>query len=132
MQTDHSDSIEEYRDKFLGRLSALARAHSLLLDGQWRGADLKELAEQALQAYRGEHPEVIEIAGESVPLSPSQSLGLSLIMHELSTNAAKYGALSRSEGRVHLSWQIEQCGCAGRSWAGRTSSDRASRASVRA
>jgi two-component system CheB/CheR fusion protein len=51
---------------------------------------------------------VVEIDGEPVPLAPHQGLGLSLIMHELGTNAAKYGALSRSEGRVHVSWQVEQ------------------------
>jgi two-component system, chemotaxis family, CheB/CheR fusion protein len=107
MQTDHSRSVEEFRDKFVGRLSALARAHSLLLDGQWRGADLRELVQRALQAYRVDHPHKIEIEGEPVPLSATHSLGLSLILHELGTNAAKYGALAHSEGRVHLSWRVE-------------------------
>ena len=121
MQTDGSGSVEEYRDKFVGRLSALARARSLLLDAQWRGPDLKQLVEQALQAYRSDHPDVLEIQGGPVPLSPTQGLGLSLILHELATNAAKYGALSRSEGRVHVSWQVSRattagaCACAGRS-----------------
>ena len=71
MQTDHSRSVEEFRDKFVGRLSALARAHSLLLDAEWRGADLRELVEQALQAYRVDHPDKIEIEGEPVPLTAS-------------------------------------------------------------
>ena len=78
------------------------------LDAQWRGADLKQLVEQALQAYENDRPDVIEIQGDPVPLSPSRGLGLSLILHELATNAAKYGALSRSEGRVRVSWQVEQ------------------------
>ena len=108
MQTDHSRSVEEFRDTFVGRLSALARAHSLLLDAEWRGADLRELVEQALQAYRVDHPDKIEIEGEPVPLTASQSLGLSLILHELGTNAAKYGALAHEEGRVHVSWQVEE------------------------
>ena len=108
MQTDHSGSVEEYRDKFVGRLSALARAHSLLLDAQWRGADLRELVEQALQAYRVDHPEVIEIDGGPVPLTANQGLGLSLILHELGTNAAKYGALSSPNGRVRVFWQLEE------------------------
>jgi len=107
MQTDHSRSVEEFRDKFLGRLSAFARAHSMLLDAQWRGSDLKQLIEQALDAYRVDHPDVIEIEGESVPLSTNQSLGLSLILHELCTNAAKYGALSHQEGYVRVSWRVE-------------------------
>jgi PAS domain S-box-containing protein len=108
MQTNESDSVEDYRGKFIGRLSALARAHSLLLDAQWRGADLKELTEQALQIYELDRPDVLEIKGDPVPLSPTKSLGLSLVLHELATNAAKYGALSRTDGRVHMSWQIEE------------------------
>jgi two-component system CheB/CheR fusion protein len=108
VQTDHSASVEEYRDTFIGRLSALARAHSLLLDVDWRGADLKELVEQALQAYRVDHSDKIEIEGERVPLTAPQSLGVSLILHELGTNAAKYGALSREDGRVGVSWRVEQ------------------------
>jgi two-component system, chemotaxis family, CheB/CheR fusion protein len=108
MQTDHSPSVEEYRNAFVGRLSALARAHGLLLDADWRGADLRELVEQALQPYWVDRPEVIEIQGESVPLTATQSLGLSLILHELGTNAAKYGPLSREEGRVRVSWQVEE------------------------
>jgi two-component system CheB/CheR fusion protein len=108
VQTDHSASIEEYRNTFIGRLSALARAHSLLLDVDWRGADLKELVEQALQAYRVDHPDKIEIEGDRVPLTAPQSLGVSLILHELGTNAAKYGALSQEDGRVGVSWQVEQ------------------------
>jgi two-component system CheB/CheR fusion protein len=108
MQTDHSGSVEEYRDKFIGRLSAMTRAHSLLLDRQWRDADFKELVELAFQPYRVDHPDVIEIEGEPLPLLPNQGLGLSLILHELATNATKYGALSSDKGRVHLSWVIEE------------------------
>ena len=108
MQTDHSYSVEEYRHTFVGRLSALARVHSLLLDAEWRGADLGQLVEQALEAYRSDHPDKIEIEGERVPLSTTQSLGLSLILHELGTNAAKYGALSHGEGRVRVSWQADE------------------------
>jgi two-component system CheB/CheR fusion protein len=108
MQTNHSGSVEEFRDKFVGRLQAMTGAHSLLVEAEWRGADLKELVARALRAYRVDHPDVIEVEGESVPLGPNQGLGLSLILHELGTNAAKYGALSHAEGRVHVSWKAEQ------------------------
>ena len=57
--------------------------------------------------HRVEHPEVIAIEGEPAALTARQGLGLSLILHELATNALKYGALSDQEGRVHLSWQLE-------------------------
>jgi PAS domain S-box-containing protein len=56
-------SVEEYRDAFVGRLQALARAHSLLLDGDWRSADLKTLVEQATDAYRGERADSIVLSG---------------------------------------------------------------------
>jgi two-component sensor histidine kinase len=85
----------------------MSRAHSLLLDEQWRGADLRQLVELALQAYRTEHPEVIAIEGEPVALTARQGMGLSLVLHELATNAAKYGALSHPDGRVDLSWRLE-------------------------
>ena len=108
MQTDGSRSVEEYRNTFVGRLSAMTRAHSLLLDAQWRSADLGELVGQALQPYRVDHPEVIEVEGEPVALTANQCLGLSLVLHELATNAAKYGALSQHEGRVHVSWRVAE------------------------
>ena len=49
---------------------------------------------------------MIEVKGEALPLSPNQGLGLSLILHELGTNAAKYGALSHDKGPVHVSWRV--------------------------
>lgn len=101
-------SVEAYRQAFLGRLQALARAHNLLVDAQWHSADLKDLAEQATEAYRVDHPDLIEIEGESVTINAKQGLGLSLVLHELGTNAAKYGALSHHDGRLRVAWEIEQ------------------------
>jgi two-component system CheB/CheR fusion protein len=108
LQTDgQAQSVEAYRQTFVGRLQALARAHDLLLDARWRGADLRHLVEKAVAAYRVDHPEVVEIEGPGVMLTAKQALGLNLVLHELGTNAVKYGALSRSEGRVRISWEIE-------------------------
>jgi two-component system CheB/CheR fusion protein len=107
MQTDDSGSVEEFRTAFVGRLSAMTRVHSMLLDEQWRGADLKTLVELALQPYRVDDRGVIEVEGPSLRLTAHEGLGLSLILHELGTNAAKYGALSRQGGRVHISWRVE-------------------------
>ena len=109
MQTNgRITSVEAFRDTFVGRLRAMAHAHSMLLDAQWRGADLKVLVETAIAAYRVDHPDVVEVEGGSVPITPKQGLGLSLVLHELGTNAAKYGALSRHEGRLRVSWQVEE------------------------
>jgi two-component system, chemotaxis family, CheB/CheR fusion protein len=85
----------------------MARAHSLLLDAHWRSADLKSLVEQTVAAYQVHDPEVVEVEGPLVTITPKQGLGLSLVLHELGTNAAKYGALSSSEGRLRVSWQVE-------------------------
>ncbi|HZD90369.1 MAG TPA: sensor histidine kinase, partial [Pseudolabrys sp.] len=90
------------------RLHALARAHSLLIDAQWQSAELKPLVEQATDAYRVDHPRRIEVEGPPVTLSARKSLSLTLILHELGTNAAKYGALSRHEGRLCITWTVER------------------------
>jgi two-component system, chemotaxis family, CheB/CheR fusion protein len=109
MQTDgRARSVEAFREAFVGRLQALARAHSLLLDTQWLDADLNTLVEQTIAAYRADHPDAVEVEGEPVALTPRQGLGLSIVLHELGTNAAKYGALSRHEGRLHVSWRVEE------------------------
>ena len=90
-------SVPAFREALLGRLRAMARAHSMLLDADWRGAELDALVENAVEAYRVDNPEVIEVEGEPVPLTSQQSLGLRLVLHELGTNAAKYGALSQHD-----------------------------------
>jgi two-component system CheB/CheR fusion protein len=100
-------TIEEYREVFLGRLQAMAKAHNHLIEANWRRADLKRLIEQAVAAYCVDHPELVEIKGKRVILTPKQGLGLSLILHELGTNAAKYGALSHHDGRLRIAWEVE-------------------------
>jgi two-component system CheB/CheR fusion protein len=107
MQTNgRIQSVEAFREAFVGRVQAMARAHSLLLDAHWRSADLKSLVEQTVAAYQVPDPEVVEVEGPLVTITPKQGLGLSLVLHELGTNAAKYGALSSSEGRLRVSWQV--------------------------
>jgi two-component system, chemotaxis family, CheB/CheR fusion protein len=101
-------TVEAFREVFTGRLHALAQAHSILLGSQWREADLKLLVEQAMNPYRSAHRERISTQGPSIPLPPKQALGLSLILHELATNALKYGALSAEPGHLNISWQLRQ------------------------
>lgn len=103
-----TDSVDAFREAFLGRLHALARAHSMLLDADWRGTELDALVENAVEAYRVDDPEIVEVEGEPVPLTPQQSLGLSLVLHELGTNAAKYGALSHRDGQLRVFWRKEK------------------------
>ena len=84
------------------RIVAMARAHDLLTSRSWTAADMREVVERALGAFS---PKQIQISGGEVDLSPRQALALTLALHELATNATKYGALSTDEGRVDVQWQ---------------------------
>jgi two-component sensor histidine kinase len=83
------------------RIVSLARAHDLLTMRNWTGADLREVVHRAMEPFAAAR---IDISGPSVEVSPSHTLALSLGLHELATNAAKYGALSAPEGRVEVRW----------------------------
>ncbi|MGG5818488.1 HWE histidine kinase domain-containing protein [Falsiroseomonas sp. HW251] len=93
-----------------GRVAALARAQVLLSDAAWTGAELRDLAEGALAAFtpdgaaREGHPRA-EIGGPALRIAAPAVQPLSLALHELATNAAKYGALSVPEGRLSLTWE---------------------------
>jgi two-component sensor histidine kinase len=94
------------RDKFEGRLGALAEAHNLLSREKWRGSNLQEVIRRVLQPYLLNNPERIRMSGPIVPLAPRLALVLSMIVHEIATNAAKYGALSNDSGTVALDWEV--------------------------
>jgi two-component sensor histidine kinase len=104
-QTFRSASRDE-REKFEGRLGALAEAHNLLSKEKWQGSELQEVAGRVLQPYALNNPSRIRMSGPKVPLSPRQAVVMSMIVHEIATNAAKYGALSNESGTVTLDWAI--------------------------
>lgn len=95
-------SPEELAEALVGRIAAMARTHDLLTDARWRSADLGDLVEEEMRPYAV--ADRVRVAGERQPLNPRAALSLSLILHELTTNAVKYGSLSVPEGRVDLSW----------------------------
>lgn len=101
-------TIEAFRGVFLERLRALAEAHGLLFGGENAGATLRELVEKSVRPFRTGSPEVFVIEGDETSIGPKQGLTLGLILHELCTNAARHGALSRSAGHVHITWR-QQC-----------------------
>jgi two-component system, chemotaxis family, CheB/CheR fusion protein len=101
-------TVEQYRKSLVGRIQALARAHDQLLETNWQSADLETLVRETLAAYGNDDGHDIQIEGPCVRLTPKQGLGMSLILHELATNAAKYGALAAPEGRVSVKWQMER------------------------
>lgn len=98
---------DEVREALVARLVALAEAHDVLTDAKWSGAELAELAAQAAAPYvslSGASP--FEIRGPSVFLPPKTAIAMALAFHELATNAAKYGALSRPDGKVLIVWRV--------------------------
>lgn len=105
VQTFRSASKAE-RETFEGRLGALAEAHNLLSREKWRGSDLRDVIGRVLRPYLLDNPERVRMSGPSVPLSPRLAVVLSMIVHEIATNAAKYGALSSDTGTVRLDWEI--------------------------
>ena len=101
------ETIQEFRQVLNGRLGALAEVHGLLLQSNWQDADIRLLVQQALAAYRSPGRDRVKIDGSALLLKPNQALGLSLVLHELATNAVKYGALSTDTGQVHVTWAAE-------------------------
>ena len=107
VQTFRSASKSE-REKFEGRLGALAETHNLLSEEKWRGSELQDVVSRVMQPYLLSNPERLRMFGPKVPLSPRLAVVLSMIVHEIATNAAKYGALSNDTGTVTLDWEVIQ------------------------
>ncbi len=107
LRLTRADTIKEYIAAVDGRISALSNAHRLLANSRWEGADLRKLVEEELAAYRSENDPRISIDGRAVLLAPAIAQTIALALHELVTNAAKYGALSTDAGRVALTWHVQ-------------------------
>ena len=95
---------------FSARLMALASAHNLLTASTWESADLHGLVRESLEATAGAVAQRCTLDGPTVTLPPSLAVALAMIVHELSTNAIKYGALSNAEGSVTVSWNLKRAG----------------------
>jgi PAS domain S-box-containing protein len=102
-----SDTIKASIAAVDGRIGALSRAHTLLAQSRWQGADLARLVEEELAPYRAGDDAKITATGPDVSLEPRTAQTLALALHELSTNAAKYGALSVMPGRVGVTWELQ-------------------------
>lgn len=106
-----SPSLEDFQRKFYARLQALSMAHDLLISQDWKGASMRELVRAQL-AYCMDVPkddlgEQARIEGPRVMLRPEAAQNIGLALHELATNALSFGALSRSDGHVTLSWRLD-------------------------
>jgi two-component sensor histidine kinase len=101
-------SVGEFKRRFFGRLYSLSRAHEILSDYNWRGAGLRELIRSQVLMYVGDAADRIRYEGPPVYLRPNAAQHVGLALHELTTNALKYGALKGSSGEVEISWMLSQ------------------------
>ncbi|GGD92293.1 hypothetical protein GCM10011515_09990 [Tsuneonella deserti] len=88
------------------RLNALAAAHSLLTERNWEAARLKDTIRSAVQATLGSEADRVTLVGPALSLPPQTTVSLAMLVHELSTNALKYGALANAEGKIDVRWQV--------------------------
>lgn len=105
-----SATVEQYEQALTSRLRALAEAHALVFEANWGETNLHQVLERTLDAFRRDGDRSIDISGPKVALEPKAALALSLIFHELVTNASKYGSLSSEKGRVEAHWTIRANG----------------------
>jgi len=107
MRLTRAETIDDYIGALDGRISALSNAHRLLAGSRWEGADLNRLVDEEFAPYRAGGKERVAARGPIVVLPPATAQTIALALHELVTNAAKYGALSAETGRVDLTWRLE-------------------------
>jgi two-component sensor histidine kinase len=103
----HSSSLKDFGRAFDGRVQALAATHTLLSDSKWADSGLHILIERQLIPFT-QRANTIDISGPAVVLGPKRALALSLVLHELGTNAAKFGALSTTTGHIDSAWTVSQ------------------------
>lgn len=99
-------SIDDFAESLTDRLRALSATHDLLSQSNWREASIHQLVRTELAPYLDDEGDRITMAGPEISLAPNEALSLGLAIHELATNAAKYGALSSAEGTVSVSWSL--------------------------
>ncbi|MBE7184805.1 MAG: PAS domain-containing protein [Methylobacterium mesophilicum] len=102
----HARKPREFLEAFSGRLQALGLAHNLLSDQEWRGIAMRDLIRLEVGPFDDAAKPRIRLDGPDLVLPPDQALGLGLILHELASNALKYGALSVPRGHVDFSWRL--------------------------
>src|SRR5690606_19883278 len=99
----HCVDPQDFGDGFIGRTQARAQTHDVLTQNVWQGADLARIVDNEVLLV-GASDHCVTVSGPSVSLAPQPALHLTLVLHELATNARKHGALSVPEGRVSVTW----------------------------
>src|SRR6266478_3437696 len=103
-----ASSLEEAGKTIGDRLHALGVAQDLLVRERWTGAGCRTLIESAVKAFQSKGLDQFKIIGENIAISSGPAVSLSMVIHELCTNAVKHGALSMPNGRVSISWAVSQ------------------------
>ncbi|EAR50848.1 PAS [Oceanicola granulosus HTCC2516] len=101
----HARNFDEFRRVFMERIDSLSRTHVKLAATNWRGMDLRTLLSEQIEAYASGAPGAVALEGPDVTLSNRSAQTLSLAVHELTTNAARFGALARPAGRLEVVWR---------------------------
>jgi two-component sensor histidine kinase len=104
VRLSRADTSDDLKQLIEGRIAALAKVHGLFVESRWAGAELHSLATQELSPYCGETGGRVRIDGPPVMLEPSTAQTVAISLHELATNAAKYGSLSAAGGHVEITW----------------------------
>ena len=104
MHLSQSDTAEGLKHAIEGRILALASVHRLFVESRWTGAELRTLVTQELSPYGQDGETRVRIDGPTLLLEPDAAQTMAITLHELATNAAKYGALSVPTGKVRVEW----------------------------
>jgi two-component sensor histidine kinase len=102
-----ASSLEAAAKTIASRLAALGVSYDLLIRESWTGAGCRTLIENAILAFQTDGLKQFTISGDNIVVSSGPAVALSMVVHELSTNAVKYGALSVPEGRVSIAWKVD-------------------------
>ena len=117
VRLSHSNTSDGLKELIEGRINALANVHTLFVQSRWTGAELHTLITQELLPYREDGETRVRINGPTVMLEPNMAQMVAISLHELATNAAKYGSLSAASGRLEISWSCTADGRLNLRWA---------------
>jgi PAS domain S-box-containing protein len=105
VKLSRSDTVDGLKEAIEGRIHALANVHSIFAETRWVGAELSDIATRELAPYAGKTQRRVRVDGPAILLEPETAQAIAVTLHELATNAAKYGSLSGAKGYVDLKWQ---------------------------
>jgi two-component sensor histidine kinase len=100
-------TVEEFASTLDGRVAAVATAHILLAESGWSGADMRRLVSEQFRPFVGAR-EAVKLSGPPLSLAPTAAHALAIILHELTTNSVKHGALGSADGRLAVDWSLQR------------------------